>query len=138
MFLRILMILGTAFGAANLQAGIAVVVGKNVSATEAKKEDIANIFLGRTKALPDGTSLVPVDLDRDHPVRGEFYEKVTGQSVRAVVAAWAKIVFTGRGKAPAVKASASEVKAYVVSQNAIGYISSEEVDDSVKVLLTVP
>ncbi len=54
-------------------------------------------------------------------------------------AIWSKIVFTGKGKPPKECKSSVEVKK-VVSENvnAIGYIEKSAVDDSVKVIATIP
>lgn len=121
-----------------LLADIAVIVKKDVADSEVAAGEIANIFLGRTKELPSGAAVKPVDLKKGDPIKVEFYEKVVGKSEKQAIAAWAKLVFTGRGKAPPEKASAAEVKAYVVGEGGIGYIDSKDVDDSVKVILKVP
>lgn len=138
MLYRLCLVLSLLIPSVTAFSEIAVIVKKDVPDTDVGKDEIANIFLGRSKVLPSGTSVKPVDLPKEVPIRAEFYEKVAGKSVRAVVAAWAKLVFTGRAKAPAEKNTAAEIKAYVNSEGGIGYINASDVDDSVKVIFKVP
>jgi len=62
---------------------------------------------------------------------------VTGKSDSQLQAYWSRLVFTGKGKPPKTIGSSALIKSQVASRaNAIAYIDSSEVDDSVKVVFT--
>jgi len=52
---------------------------------------------------------------------------------------WSRLVFTGKGKPPMSVGSASEMlSAVAADSSAIGYVDASQVNDSVKVVLTLP
>jgi ABC-type phosphate transport system substrate-binding protein len=98
-------------------------------------EQVADIFLGKTSRFPDGTLAVPIDQAEDSPTREKFYAQFTGKSPAQVKAYWAKIIFTGRGQPPRqVTGSVEARKLIAQSPNAIGYIDSSLIDDTVRVV----
>lgn len=112
---------------------IVVVVNPKNPATRMFSEQASQFFLGKSSMF------VPLDQAEKSPIRAEFYQKLSGKDISQVKAAWAKIVFTGKGVAPAELHSTAEVKKAIVADlNAIGYIEKSAVDDSVKVILTLP
>jgi ABC-type phosphate transport system substrate-binding protein len=120
-------------GAPALAIEIAVVVNPKNPATRMFSEQASQFFLGKS------TMFVPLDQAEKSPIRAEFYQKLSGKDISQVKAAWAKIVFTGKGVAPAEMHSTAEVKKAVAADvNAIGYIEKSAVDDSVKTILTIP
>ncbi|MGX1201442.1 ABC-type phosphate transport system substrate-binding protein [Marinobacter sp. MBR-105] len=101
------------------------------------KDELWDLYLNRSKALPNGQSAKPFELPEGNATRAEFHDKVTGRNDAQLKAFWSQQVFTGRGQPPAEAGSASGMKAQVASTpGAIGYIDSADVDDSVKVILT--
>lgn len=116
------------FGAA--QADVVVVVSAKSSADKLSKEQVADIFLGKS------TSMVPLDQAAGAPVRDEFYTKVTGQNAAQVKTIWAKLSFSGKGTPPKALGSDDEVKAQLAANpNAIAYMDKSKVDASVKTVL---
>jgi ABC-type phosphate transport system substrate-binding protein len=96
---------------------------------------VADIFLGKTNRFPDGTLAQPVDLPEESPAREKFYSEYTGKSPAQVKAHWSKIIFTGRGQPPRQVGSGAEAKKFVADNpNAIAYIDTRLVDNSVRVL----
>lgn len=117
-------------GAFAAQAQIAVVM--NPSAAPLSKDQVANIYLGRS------FDLKPVDLPESSPVREQFYKKATDRDLSQVKATWSRIVFTGKGQPPKEQADAAAVKKAVSADpKAIGYIEKSAVDASVKVVLSL-
>lgn len=113
------------FGMAH--ADVVVVVGAKSSASKLTKEQVADIFLGRS------TSMVPLDQAAGSPVRDEFYTKVAGQTAAQVKTLWAKLSFSGKGTPPKALGSDDEVKAQLAANpNAIAYMEKSKVDASVK------
>jgi ABC-type phosphate transport system substrate-binding protein len=101
--------------------------GAGLTEGQAKK-----VYLGKSKKLPSGAKALPVDLAGGSPVRDQFLNTVVGKSESQYKSFWAKRVFTGKGSAPAEKASDAEVKAFVSSTpGAVGYIDSGSLDGTV-------
>lgn len=117
-------------GACAAQAQIAVVM--NPSASPMSKEQVANIYLGRS------FDLKPVDLPESSPAREQFYKKATDRDLSQIKATWSRIVFTGKGQPPKEQPDAAAVKKAVAADpKAIGYIEKSAVDASVKVVLSL-
>jgi ABC-type phosphate transport system substrate-binding protein len=133
-----LTVIGVALSLATGAAGaeVVAVVSANSSVATLSKNQVADIFLGKTARFPDGSQAVPIDQAEGTVARDEFYVQFTGRSAAQIKAHWSKIIFTGRGQPPRTVSSSSEIK-QLLAQNpkAIGYIELSTVDDSVKVLL---
>ena len=115
-----------------------VVVPRHSPIESITLEEAANVFLGKTFFLHDGTKVIPVDQSADSPTRNLFYRRVAGKSPRQLKAYWAKIIFSGKGKPPKAVGDADAIKEWLENHSdAISYIDSEEVDDRVKVVLRV-
>ncbi|ELX08810.1 hypothetical protein Jab_2c08690 [Janthinobacterium sp. HH01] len=120
-------------GATAAATEIVVVVNPKNPASRMFSDQASQFFLGKSNMF------VPLDQAEKSPIRAEFYQKLSGKDISQVKAAWAKIIFTGKGVMPAELHSTAEVKKAVAADlNAIGYIEKSAVDDSVKVILTLP
>lgn len=120
---------------AQAQADIVAVVSAESSITRLSTSQLADIFLGKVSRFPDGSLAVPVDLSDGSAERDQFYAKLTGKSPAQIKAYWSKIIFTGRGQPPKAVQNGSDMKTYVAANiDAIGYIDSTMVDNSVRVL----
>lgn len=120
-----------ALGAASLPAAAdVVVVAGAASSASLTKEQVADVFLGKTPGL------TPVDQAESNPLREEFYTKVVGKSAAQAKSYWSKLAFTGKGTPPKEMASSAEVKKALAANPAlVGYIEKSAVDASVKTLL---
>lgn len=117
-------------------ADVVVVVSAQNPVTTLSKNQVVDIFLGKTSQFPDGSRAVPVDQVEDSTARNAFYVRFAGKSRAQLKAHWSKIIFTGRGQPPKEVADSAEVKKLIIDNpNAIGYIEQGMVDGSVKVLL---
>jgi ABC-type phosphate transport system substrate-binding protein len=109
-----------------------VVVIVNPAATAPGKEEVADIFLGKSR------SFTPVDQPDGSPLYADFYKKATGRDVAQVKAMWSRIVFSGKGQAPRQLGDSVAVrKAVAADPKAIGYVDKSAVDGSVKAVLTL-
>jgi ABC-type phosphate transport system substrate-binding protein len=114
-------------------AEVVVIVSQKNPASRMFSEQASQFFLGKSNLF------TPVDLPESSAVRAEFYKKVADKDTAQVKALWSKLVFTGKATAPKEYASAAEVKKAVAADpKAIGYIEKSAVDDTVKVILTLP
>jgi ABC-type phosphate transport system substrate-binding protein len=110
-----------------------VIVNKANPATRMFSEQASQFFLGKSAMF------TPVDQPESSPIRADFYHKVADKDPAQVKAIWSKLVFTGKATPPKEYASNAEVKKAVAADpKAIGYIDKSAVDDSVKVILTLP
>lgn len=96
---------------------------------------VGDLFMGKLLSLPDGRPVQLVDQPESAPLRNEFYLEAANKSAAQARAQWAKLYFTGRGIPPRVAEGSKEVKKLVNSSpNALGYIDSSALDDSVRVV----
>lgn len=116
---------------APLLAADIVVVG-HPSAAAMTKDQVADVFLGKSQAAS------PVDQSETAPIYADFYKRATGKDPAQVKATWSRLVFTGKAQAPKQAGDSAGVKKAVAADaKAVGYIEKSAVDGTVKVLLTV-
>jgi ABC-type phosphate transport system substrate-binding protein len=120
-------------------AGVSVIVHPDVQLNNISPAQAENIFLGRTKNLPNGKLVIPIDQASDSATRLEFYKKLVNKNQNQLNAYWARQVFTGKSQPPNQVRNNQEVKLLVADNpSMIGYINSENVDSSVKAILIIP
>lgn len=128
--------LALSVGAGAAAPDVVAVVSSRSSVTVLTKNQVADIFLGKTSRFPDGEQAVPIDQVEGSAARDEFYAKFTGKSAAQIKAHWSKIIFTGRGQPPKEVPNSIEVKKLVAENpKAIGYIERSLVDGSVRALV---
>jgi ABC-type phosphate transport system substrate-binding protein len=124
--------------AATASAGV-VVVGNNQVNGELSAEQVRQLFLGKSRTLPNGTAAVVLDLREGDPLRVTFVEQVLGKTEQQLLGHWAKMIFTGKGQPPQSVANSREVLRIVESTpGAVGYIDEKQLTAQVKVLYRMP
>jgi ABC-type phosphate transport system substrate-binding protein len=107
-----------------------IVVIVNPAAKPVSKEQIADVYLGRS------AELTPIDQTVGSSIYVQFYKKATGRDAAQIKAIWSRILFTGRGQPPKqLPDSAAVKKSVAANPNAVGYIEKSAVDATVKVAL---
>lgn len=120
------------FGVVTGAQAIDIVVIGNPAAGPMTKEQVADVFLGKSQAF------TPVDQVESAPIRAEFYKQATGRDLAQVKSTWSRLVFSGKGQAPKELADNAAVKKAVAADpKAVGYIDKSAVDGSVKVVSTL-
>ena len=115
-------------------AEVVLVVGKNSPIESLSRHEVNSIFMGAAVRLPRIGKVTPLDRSEDR-LRADFYQNYIGKDLPQVKAHWAKFIFTGRGYPPKAVDSIDELKqALQKNPNAIGYVTPDKVDDSMKVL----
>jgi ABC-type phosphate transport system substrate-binding protein len=118
-----------------VSADVVAVVSSKSAVTTLSKNQVLDIFLGKTARFPDGSQAEPIDQSEGTIVRDEFYTKLAGKSAAQMKAYWSKIIFTGRGQPPKALPNSADVKKRLVENpTAIGYIDSNMVDASLRVV----
>ena len=109
-----------------------IVVVVNLAAAPITKDQIADLYLGRTDAW------TPIDQAVASRIYVEFYKKVTGRDSAQIKAIWSQILFTNRGVPPKQLPDSTAVKKAVAANlKAVGYIEKSAVDASIKVALQI-
>ena len=95
---------------------------------------VQDIYMGRTRAFPDGKLAYPFDQKN---LRGEFYLKLTRRPIAQINAYWARLMFSGQTSPPTkLPDDQSIINIVQEHEGAIGYIDKENVDElTMRVLL---
>jgi ABC-type phosphate transport system substrate-binding protein len=118
--------------AALAQAEVAVIVNPAAAAAPSQS-DVGNIFLGKDKSMKG------VDHKDWSPTKEKFYSAVTKKSESQLKSYWSGLVFTGKGQPlPSLAGDADVIARVAAEADAIGYVDAASVNDSVKVLFTLP
>jgi ABC-type phosphate transport system substrate-binding protein len=126
------------FAMAAARADIVVVVSDKSDVTTLSKNQLADIFLGKSARFPNGRLAVPIDQSEGAAAREEFYTRFIGKSAAQLKAHWSKIIFTGRGQPPRAASNSSDTKKLLhENPNAISYIEQSEVDATMRVVRTL-
>ena len=114
---------------------IVVVVSTNSPVAKLDKEQVANLFLGKSSSFPDGSNAVPIEQTDSTPAHEEFHKSVTEKSASQLKSYWSKMIFSGKGTAPKEVSSNSELLKLLAGNPAmIAYIDKSAVDKSLKVV----
>lgn len=135
-YLSLILCLGAANAA---QAGTAVIAHPSNPLVGITQEQLARIYLGKTRQFPNGQPVTALDLREGSATRIKFYKSVTDKSEVALKAYWSKLLFTGKAQPPREMNSAEAVKDWVSKNpDALGYVDGKVLDKTVKVLLILP
>lgn len=116
-------------------ADVVVIVNK-ANGNTVDKALVVKIYTGETKNWPEGGPVFAIDQGEDNPIRADFNQSILGKSNGNMKALWAHNIFAGKGLPPKIVDPDAEVKKIVnTNKNAIGYIKSSSVDDSIKVVV---
>jgi len=122
---------------ANIYAQVVVIANKSVAESEISKSKLTEIYTLSTNKWKNGEKIVVFDLKTEGKTRSEFYSFL-GKSPEDLKKGWMRAQLTGEGTAPKSLGSEYEILEKVASTpGAIGFISADKVNGSVKVLLTI-
>lgn len=120
-------------------AELAVIANKQLPISSLSQDEVKRIYLGKMKFLSSGAKVIPVDQQVGTTSHNKFYGDIIKKSDSEIKAYWARIMFTGQGNPPIQESDDQSVKELVSrNPNFIGYVDKTVVDDSVKVLYTLP
>ena len=128
-------LIGLCLSASVWAGNVAVIVNKD-NDHAISKELIAKMYTGKDKEWRNGDKILLLDLPENSPTRVSFSNEIVGKSVGGLKFTWAQMMFSGVAVPPKVLQSDDEVKKYVAeNKNAIGYIKTSSLDDSVKAVI---
>ncbi|MCZ2495238.1 hypothetical protein GN316_00565 [Xylophilus sp. Kf1] len=118
---------------------IFVVVSAQSAIRNLSQQDLLALYTGRTRTLAGGEPVTPVDQQRDGAARADFYQALTGMDIARINSYWARLHFTGQVQPPqTVIDDAAMVQRLRNDRSAIGYLTREPQDASVRVVLRLP
>lgn len=118
-------------------ADIAIIVNPQNTA-DLDNNLIRSIFLSKTKHFPNGETIQTLALEDDTEEMKIFNREIIKKSQTQLNSYWSRMIFSSKGQPPAIKEKSQEIKKIVASNiNAIGIVNANQVDDSVKVMLTI-
>ncbi|MDD4962310.1 MAG: phosphate ABC transporter substrate-binding protein [Gallionella sp.] len=130
------LLLAATIASADASADVVIVVSVKNPISSITAEQASKIFLGKVTTFPNGDNAIPVD-QAENAIKDEFYAKVAHKNPAQLTAYWAKIIFTGDGQPPQrLENNIAVKKAIANNPKTIGYIDSNAVDSSVKIVLT--
>lgn len=120
----------------NVFSGVAVVVNPSSTLTSAKAGEIKKVFLGKSKKIL-GQTVKPID-NSEEDIRNKFLKKIIKKNPRAFKSYWTRLVFSGKSAPLKSGGNDADVKQWVNNNDdAIGFIDSKNVDDSVKAIFKI-
>ncbi|MBR7791859.1 hypothetical protein KDM87_04560 [Undibacterium sp. FT147W] len=120
----------------NASAELAVIANPNSGIEKLSKDEVINIYMGRTRKLPNGLTGMPIDLSNTNHEKMQFYSLLVGKELAEINSYWARLRFSGLGQPP-LQVNSMEDAINLVSENkgAIAYIDSKKIDKRVKLIL---
>lgn len=124
------------FVAPTVQAQISVIVARS-SAHTATQAQVRDYFSGAKLHWSSGARVLVVDRPKTE-IGEAFYKKLVGRSPAQVRVQWTKLVLSGQAPPPIKGMSEEEVKKLVSENpNAIGFIATSALDDTVEELIRI-
>ncbi len=101
------------------------------------RQDVARMFLRKQRFWADGSPILPLNRDAGSELRESFSFAVFGVATTGLATYWNQQYFLGT-LPPATLHSSEAVRRYVAAEpNAIGYVETGIVDESVRVAVTL-
>lgn len=115
------------------RAELVVVVNVRSGVAAMTRNEVVNIFFGRSRQFFNGLEAQPVDLVDAHPDRARFYLALVGKETSQVDAYWSRQLFSGKTRPPPRVATPEEVVKWVVANpGGIGVVDATRVDARVR------
>jgi hypothetical protein len=121
------------------QPVVYVVVSARSPVKTVSEKDVLALFTGRSRSLNSAEPMTPIDQQRDGAAREAFYQALTGMDISRINSYWARLHFTGQVQPPQTLADNQSVILRLRSDaRAVGYLTEEPTDPSVRVVLRLP
>lgn len=100
------------------------------------KGTVQRIFLAKEKVFSDSKEAIPVNIEMSSPERQAFNSNIINKNDSQIRSYWSMLVFSGKGAPPKeVPDEKAMLELVATNPNVIGYVSQDQVNDSVKVVL---
>ena len=124
--------------AATAQADLVVVMRAQGSPERLAHGEVTNIFMGRYRTLPDGSTATPLD-QPPGPLRDEFYRRLVNKDAAAISAYWSRLYFSGKAMPPQSARSHGEAAERVLNERGtITYMERGRIDPRLRIVFEFP
>ena len=111
-------------------ADVFVIVPTSSTVRAMSQKELVDLYMGRTRAFPDGTFALPFDLPRDDPGRAAFYKSLTGMDLAQINSYWSRLMFSGQTLPPQpLPGEPAMVDLVKRNPSAVGYVLQEPAAD---------
>lgn len=112
-----------------------LVIGNSSTAGELSRRQIIDLYLGKVTVLSSGHGAELFEYGSGHSLNTEFYQTIIKRSENQILMNRQKQLISGKFKSPVIaKDQADMVAKVAATPNAVGYIDSQYLNDSVTVL----
>lgn len=118
------------------EAAIVVVVRKDSPLVQLSRDEVAALFLGKTRHSND-IPITPFD-SNDHALRERFYQAVAEMNSLRVKAYWSRIVFSGQGRPPQEISTSEALTKLADKSGALLYLPADQVAPNMKIVFSMP
>ena len=117
---------------------LVVIVNPTMGVQHLSRREVLDIFLGRYRTFPSGTSALPIDLDISSSERKQFYVLLAHKEPADMGSYWARLTFSGKISPPfAVPDAQTAIDIVAHNPNAIAYVDRAAVDQRVRIALEI-
>ena len=119
---------------------LVVIVNPAIGVQHLSRREVLDIFLGRYRSFPSGSSALPIDLDVSSSERKQFYQLLAHKEPSDMSSYWARLTFSGKVSPPFSVADArAAIDLVANNQNAIAYVdrAAVEQDHRVRIALEI-
>lgn len=117
-----------------LQAEL-LVIGNSSTTVELSRRQLIDLYLGKVTLLPSGHGAELFEYGSGHSLNMEFYQTIIKRTENQILMNRQKQLISGKFKSPEIaKDQADMVAKVAATPNAVGYIDSQYLNDSVTVL----
>ena len=119
---------------------LVVIVNPTIGVQHLSRREVLDIFLGRYRTFPSGTSALPIDLDVSSTERKTFYVLLAHKEPADMGSYWARLTFSGKISPPfAVPDARVAIDIVANNPSAIAYVDRAiaESDRRVRIALEI-
>lgn len=121
--------------AVQAQAQVVVVVNAAAPVDSLTREQVSDLFLGKSGRFPNGNKAVPIEMAEGSALRSSFHQAVTGKSDAQLKSYWSKLIFSGAASPPRTTGSSEDMLATLsATPDGVGYIEEAKVAQGVKIV----
>ena len=121
-----------------VRADIAVIVHRDSPVLALSARQVSDLYLGRTRNIGSGELLSIYEHPVDSAAREKFFHDLNGMTLKQINAYWARLRFSGEVLPPiSLSDDRALLSAVRRDRNAIAYVDTSVLDDSVRVVMVI-
>ena len=134
-FLSLAILAGSIYSSHVFAGSLSVIVHPSSTLKSASAEEVKRLFLDKKKSI-QGIKLQPIAQNSSQSIRVVFDEDVLGKDSSRSKSYWSRLIFTAKGMPPPELDSSPAIVKWVAQHpGSIGYVSSDDMKEGVKVLV---